>query len=55
MRLRYSFKAIESFLRSRAIEYKITTDGEIAINSPTMNDTTFDCRISIDKQCYHDW
>ncbi len=55
MRIRYSFKAIENFLKTQKIEYKITTDGEIAINSPTMSDTTFDCRISIDKQCYHDW
>jgi hypothetical protein len=30
-------------------------DGEIAINSPFMEDTTYDCRINIDKQCWHDF
>ena len=55
MRIKYSFKAVENFLKSLNIEYKITPDGEIAINSPFMSDTTFDCRISLDKQCYHDF
>jgi hypothetical protein len=31
------------------------SDGEIAINSPFLHDTTFDCRINLDKQCYHDF
>lgn len=55
MRIRYSFKAVENFLKSLNIEYRITSDGEIAINSPFVSDTTFDCRISLDKQCYHDF
>jgi hypothetical protein len=55
MRIKYSFKAVENFLKKYAGEYKIMSDGEIAINSPFVGDTTFDCRISIDKQCFHDF
>jgi len=55
MRIKYSFKAIENFLKHYKIEYKVMSDGEIAINSPFLHDTTFDCRINLDKQCYHDF
>lgn len=55
LKLRYSFSTIEKFIKDRVGDYRITTDGEIAINSPTMDDTTYDCRISVDKQCWHDW
>lgn len=55
MRIKYSFNAVENFLKSLNVEYKITPDGELAINSPFMSDTTFDCRINLDKQCYHDF
>jgi len=55
MRIKYSFQAVERFLKHFNIEYKIMSDGEIAMNSPFLHDTTFDCRINLDKQCYHDF
>lgn len=55
MRIRYSSKAVETFLDSLNIEHRVLNDGEIAINSPFVGDTTFDCRISVRKQCWHDF
>lgn len=55
VKLRYPFATIEKFIKDKVGDYRITTDGEIAINSPLMDDTTYDCRISVDKQCWHDW
>lgn len=55
VKLRYPFATVEKFIQDKVGDYRITTDGEIAINSPLMDDTTYDCRISVDKQCWHDW
>lgn len=55
IKIRYPFSTIEKFIKDKVGDYRITPDGEIAINSPLMDDTTYDCRISVDKQCWHDW
>lgn len=55
VKLRYSFNTIEKFLKEYVKEYRVLTNGEIAINSPFVGDTTFDCRINIDKGCFHDF
>ncbi len=55
IKLRYSFSIIEKFIKDKVGDYKITPSGEIAINSLTMDDTTYDCHISVDKQCWMDW
>lgn len=56
VRLKYSAQVIENVIRKFVgDDYKIMDDGEIAINSPFMSDTTYDCRISVGKQCFHDF
>ena len=55
MKIKYSSKVIENSFKKIGYEYKIMTNGEIAINSPFVSDTTFDCRISVEKQCFHDF
>lgn len=55
MKIKYHFNTIEKIIKDFVGDYKITPDGEIAINSPYVHDTTYDCRISVDKQCFHDW
>lgn len=55
MKIKYHFNTIERLIKELVGDYKITGDGEIAINSPFIKDTTYDCRISIDKQCWHDF
>lgn len=56
VRLKYSAQAIENVIKKFVgDDYKIMDDGEIAINSPFMSDTTYDCRISVGKQCFHDF
>jgi hypothetical protein len=55
LKLRYSFNTIEKFLKEYVKEYKLLTNGEIAINSPFVGDTTFDCRINVEKNCFHDF
>lgn len=55
IRLKYSYNTIEKFLKEYVKDYRILTSGEFAINSPFVGDTTYDCHISIDKQCFHDW
>ena len=51
----YSVNSIEKALKNIGIEYKILSDGEIAINSPYVSDTTFDCRINVEKGVFHDF
>lgn len=54
-RVKYPFKAVEHFVKKYVKDYKVMGDGEIAINSPFLKDTTYDCRINIEKQCWHDF
>lgn len=55
-RIRYSAKAIENAIKKLTHNnYRLMDDGEIAINSPFTSDSTYDCRISPDKQCFHDF
>jgi hypothetical protein len=55
VKIKFPFKAVEHFLKKYVKDYKIMQDGEIAINSPFLKDTTYDCRINIEKQCFHDF
>ena len=55
MRIKYSFKAVEHFLKKYVKDYKILSNGEFAINSPFLHDTTYDCRINVEKSCWHDF
>jgi DNA primase len=55
LRIRYSIKTIEAFLKKYVKDYKILPSGEFAINSMFVKDTTYDCRINVEKQCWHDW
>ena len=55
MKIKYHFNTIEKIIKDLVGDYKVMGDGEIAINSPFIKDTTYDCRISIDKQCWHDF
>src|SRR6056297_2693993 len=55
-RFKYSQKTIENAIKKLSKnDYKVLDDGEIAINSPFMHDTTYDCRINIEKQCFYDF
>ena len=55
MKVKYPFKAVEHFIKKYVKDYRVLGDGEIAINSPFLKDTTYDCRINVDKQCWHDF
>jgi hypothetical protein len=55
-RLKYSHKTIENFVKKYIKkEYKIKENGEIAVNSPFREDTSFDLKINIEKQCWNEW
>lgn len=55
-RLRYSLKTIESAIKKLTKnDYKTLENGELAVNSPYVHDTTYDCRINIEKQCFYDF
>jgi len=55
MKIKYHFNTIERIIKDLVGDYRVMGDGEIAINSPYLKDTTYDCRISINKQCWHDF
>jgi hypothetical protein len=55
MRLKYSYNTVESFLKEYVKDYKILASGELAINSPFMSDTTYDCHINVEKGAWHDF
>lgn len=56
MKIKYPFKTVENTIKKLCNnDYKIMLDGEIAINSPFVGDTTYDCRINIDKQVFYDF
>jgi DNA primase len=54
-KFRYNFQTIENFVKKYVKDYKILTNGEIAVNSPFVGDTTYDLHINVEKQCWHDW
>jgi hypothetical protein len=55
-RIEYSAKAVEKIIKKLTNnDYRLLDDGEIAINSPFVGDTTYDCRINIEKQCFFDF
>lgn len=55
MKIKYSLKTVESFLKEYVKDYKILGSGELAINSPFVSDTTYDCHINVEKGAFHDW
>jgi len=55
MKIKYSFNAIENFLKEHVKDYRVMSNGEFAINSPYVGDTTYDCRINVEKGCFHDF
>ena len=55
IKIRWPYKTIERFVQEKVGDYKIHSNGEIAINSPFVSDTTYDCHINVEKGCWHDW